>query len=247
MSRDSTGTFYFCSMKSRTFLAILIAVLIPLGSYLIVNRLSKSAVVMPKRYFPDTVVAVTKDGKTTMDTVWHKVRDMKFTNQFGKEVSLNEGDWKGKILIVDFFFTSCPSICPTLTRSMKRIQDDFNKTDTVLRFVSFTVDPVRDSAARLKAYGDRYGINHDTWWMLTGEKQRIYDLALNDFKANIAQEQGVDTNFIHTDKIFLLDKDRVVRGWYSGLDSTHLDRLMNDVVLLTLEKDKKRKRNLFRK
>jgi protein SCO1/2 len=83
--------------------------------------------------------------------------------------------------------------------------------------------------------------------MLTGDKKVVYDLALKEFKANIAQEEGVDTNFIHTDKFFLLDKDRVVRGWYSGLDSLHLDRLMNDVVLLSLERDKKKKRNLFRK
>ena len=234
-------------MKFKTFLGLVVAVFIPLVSYLIVNSLSKDAVVMPRRYFFDTVVTVTNEGKTTMDTVWHKVKDFKLTNQFGKEVSINEGDWKDKIIIADFFFTSCPSICPTLTRSMKKIQDDFNKTDTILRFVSFTVDPKRDTAEKLKKYGDKYGINHDTWWMLTGEKEKIYDLALHEFKANIAQEQGVDTNFIHTDKFFLLDKDRVVRGWYSGLDSSHLDRLMNDVVLLMLEKDKKKKRNLFRK
>lgn len=247
MSRHSSGTFYFCTMNKRTLAAIGVAVIIPLISYFIVSRLSTSAVVMPKRYFYDTVVAVTNNGKTTMDTVWHKVKDVRLTNQFGKQVSINEGDWKGKIIIVDFFFTSCPSICPTLTRSMKRIQDDFNKTDTVLRFLSYTVDPERDTAAKLKAYGDKYNINHDTWWMLTGDKKTIYDLALQEYKANIAQQEGVDTNFIHTDKIFLLDKDRVVRGWYSGLDSTHLDRLMNDIVLLNLEKDKKKKRNLFRK
>ncbi len=226
---------------------MLVAVVFPLTCYLVVNSMSRGAVIMPKRYFYDTVLAVTKEGKTTMDTVWHKVKDVKLINQFGKEVSLNDDDFKGKIIIADFFFTSCPSICPTLTRSMKRIQDDFNKTDTILRFVSFTVDPKRDSAVKLKAYGDKYGINHDTWWMLTGEKEKIYDLALHEFKANIAQEEGVDTNFIHTDKLFLLDKDRVVRGWYSGLDSTHLDRLMNDVVLLMMERDKKKKRNLFRK
>src|SRR5678815_164096 len=121
MSRHMSGTFYFCKMKIKTFLGLVIAVMIPLVSYLIVNSLSGSAVVMPKRYFYDTVVAVTEDGKTTMDTVWHKVKDFKLTNQFGQEVSINEGEWKDKIIIADFFFTSCPSICPTLTRSMKKI------------------------------------------------------------------------------------------------------------------------------
>ena len=78
---------------------------------------------------------------------------------------------------------------------MKRLQDAFVKTDTIVRFVSFTVDPERDSAQSLKAYGDRFRINHDTWWMLTGPKKEIYDIALHEFKANIAQEEGVDTGF----------------------------------------------------
>jgi protein SCO1/2 len=130
---------------------------------------------------------------------------------------------------------------------MKRLQDAFAKTDTIVRFVSFTVDPERDSAQRLKIYGDRFRINHDTWWMLTGSKKEIYDIAINEFKANIAQADMVDTAFIHTDKFFLLDKDRVVRGWYSGLDSVRLDAIIKDVVLLNMERDKKKKRNLFRK
>ncbi|MFZ9300259.1 MAG: SCO family protein [Chitinophagaceae bacterium] len=232
-------------MNKRTLLAITVAVLLPVASYLIVNHYSKSAVIMPKRYFYDTVVAVTKDGKTAMDTVWHQVRPMVLTNQFGRQVTLNDSAWKGKILVVDFIFTSCPTICPTLTRNMKRIQDAF-KTDSVLRYVSITVDPARDSAAKLKAFGDRYNINHDTWAMLTGPKDSIYHLALKEFKANIASTD-VDTNFIHTDKFFLLDKDRVVRGWYNGMDSAHLDKLINDAILLMLERDKKKKRNLFRK
>lgn len=232
-------------MKKTKIIAILMAVVVPLGSYLWVNSLSKDAVMMPKRYFYDTVLSVTRDGKTFSDTQWHKVKPFKLTNQFGKEVGLD--DFPGKIIIVDFFFTSCPSICPTLTRNMKRLQDAFVKTDTIVRFVSFTVDPARDSAQRLKAYGDKFRINHDTWWMLTGTKKEIYDIALNEFKASIAQEEGVDTNFIHTDRIFLLDKDRVVRGWYNGLDSNKLDLLIRDVVLLNMERDKKKKRNLFRK
>jgi protein SCO1 len=232
-------------MKTRKLIAILMVIVLPIGSYLLVSSLSKDAVLMPKRYFYDTVLSVKREGKTIQDTQWHRVKPFKLTNQFGKQVGLD--DLPGKIIIADFFFTSCPSICPTLTRNMKRLQDAFVKTDTIVRFVSFTVDPERDSAQKLKAYGDRYRINHDTWWMLTGPKKEIYDIALHEFKANIAQEEGVDTGFIHTDKLFLLDKDRVVRGWYNGLDSVNLDRLIRDVVFLNMERDKKKKRNLFRK
>ena len=232
-------------MSRSKIIAIILAVALPLGSYLWVSSLSRDAVLMPKRYFYDSVGVTTVRGKTLPDTHWHHIRPFRLTNQLGDTVGLE--DLSGRIIIADFFFTSCPSICPTLTRSMKRLQQAFVKTDSMVRFVSFTVDPERDSVPRLKAYGDRYGINHDTWWMLTGPKEEIYSIALNEFKANIAQEEGVDTNFILTDKFFLLDKDRVLRGWYSGLDSANLDRLIKDVVLLNMERDKKKKRNLFRK
>ena len=232
-------------MQRTKLAAIIMAVLLPLGSYLLVNHYSRDAVAMPKRYFYDSVGTTTIRGKTVPDTLWHKIRPFKLQNQLGDSVGLE--NLEGRVIIADFFFTSCPSICPTLTRNMKKLQQAFVKTDSMVRFVSFTVDPERDTVARLKSYGDRYGINHDTWWMLTGPKTEIYDIALKEFKANIAQEEGVDTNFIHTDKFFLLDKDRVVRGWYNGLDSVNLDKLIRDVVLLNMERDKKKKRNLFRK
>lgn len=246
MSRFIRDILLLSTMK-RTIIAICITILLPIGSYYIVKNYSADAVIMPKHYFLDTVKQVTINGKTSDDTIWHQIKPVLLLNQFGNKVTLNDSDWKDKIIIANFFFTSCPSICPALTRNMKKLQDAFNKTDSIVRFVSFTVDPARDSVSRLKAYGDKYNINHDTWWMLTGDKSAIYDLALHEFKANIAEAQDMDTAFIHTDKFFLLDKNRVVRGWYSGLDSANLDKLMGDVVLLMMERDKKVKRNLFRK
>jgi protein SCO1/2 len=232
-------------MKKTTILAFLMVTVLPIASYLFVSNLSKDAIKMPRRYFYDTVVVKMEKGKKINDTVWHKVRPFKFKNQFGKEVGLE--DWGGKIIIADFFFTSCPSICPKLTRNMKKLQTAFKKTDSLVRFVSFTVDPVRDTVQALKAYGDKFGIDHDTWFMLTGDRNELYDIALNEFKASIASNGNIDTGFIHTDRFFLLDRDRVVRGWYSGLDSVNLDKLIKDVVLLNMERDKKKKRNLFRK
>lgn len=229
-------------MSKKSLLALSIAALIPLISFFLLKYFSSEAINMPRRYFYDTVQFNTVYGKTTPDTIWHKVRNFTLTNQLGRQVSLN--DLNGKIIVADFFFTSCPSICPTLTRNMKRLQDAFNKTDTIVRFLSFTVDPKRDSAERLKKYADQYGVNHDTWWMLTGDKDEIYDIAKKEFKANIADTK-VDTNFIHTEYFFLLDKDRIVRGWYNGMDSINLSKLADDVVLLLLEKDKKKRKNPF--
>ena len=232
-------------MKKTTIIALLVVAVLPVISYLFVENLSRDAVQMPRRYFYDTVVVKMEKGKEVNDTVWHKVKPFKLKNQFGKKVGLD--DLEGKIVVADFFFTSCPSICPKLTRNMKRLQDAFKKTDTIVRFVSFSIDPERDSVSKIKAYGDRFGIDHDTWWMLTGDRKVIYDIALNEFKASIAAEGNIDTGFIHTEKFFLLDRDKVVRGWYDGLDSVNLGRLIKDVVLLNMERDKKKKRNLFRK
>ncbi|MBN8860178.1 MAG: SCO family protein [Sphingobacteriales bacterium] len=225
-------------MSRKSLFAVLLALALPLTCYFLLKHFAAGAVVMPKRYFYDTVVTRDDYGKTVQDTIWHRVRNFTLTNQLDKQVSLS--DLKDKIIVADFFFTSCPTICPALTRNMKRLQDAFNKTDTVVRFLSFTVDPKRDSVERLKKYSDKFGINPDTWWLLTGSKEEIYDIAKNEFKANIA-DTNIDTNFIHTEYFFMLDKDRVVRGWYNGLDSLHLNKLADDIVLLMLEKDRKKR------
>ena len=117
----------------------------------------------------------------------------------------------------------------------------------MIHFVSFSVDPVRDSVAALKKYADKYRVRHNNWWVLTGDKKKIYDLAFNEFKAAVVDGGEVDTAFLHTNKFYLLDKYRVIRGWYDGTDSLAMARLAKDIGLLILEKDRTKKRNIFRK
>ena len=212
--------------------------------------MSESAISMPNRYYADSVINKVVNGKSTTDTIWHQVADIQLTNQLGKQVSLDE--LKGRILIADFFFTHCPSICPALTINMKGLQDALKMKDSrkridsaFIQFLSFSVDPERDSAEALKKYADKYGVNHDTWWLLTGQKKDIYDFALNELKLGLQDGETVDSNFIHTGKFILMDKQRVVRGYYDGLDTTSLSKLVEDVTLLLLEKDKKKKRKIF--
>ena len=113
-------------MNSKAILGLMLALVLPFAGYFMVKYYSQQAVHMPGRYFtPDSVVVAEKNGKTVTDTIWHKVKNMEFTNQLGKKVSLD--DLKGKILVVNFFFTRCPGICPGLARSMKRLQDSFFK------------------------------------------------------------------------------------------------------------------------
>jgi protein SCO1 len=225
------------------------AVLVPLTSYLIVKDASDGAIAMPHRYYYDSVAVKMKDGKQIDDTLWHKVNNISLANQLGQNVSLDS--LNGKVIVADFFFTHCPNICPTLTRNMKQLQDalrqkdETRKADTsFVQLLSFTVDPKRDSPTVLKKYADKFGVNPDVWWLLTGEKKNIYDFALNELKMGIADADGADSNFIHTQKMVLLDKQHVVRGYYDGLDSAALSRLANDIGLILLERDKNSKSEL---
>lgn len=191
---------------------------------------------MPGHYFYDGVTTVEKGGKTTTDTVWHKVKNISFTNQLGQRVSLD--DARGKVLVINFFFTRCPSICPGLARNMKRLQDTFVKNADIVQFISISVDPEHDSTPQLRKFADRVGANHDTWWFVNGDKREVYDFAFHEIKASIA-DVNVDTAFIHTENFFLLDSNRIVRGWYNGFDTAKLAQLATDIPTLMLEKDRK--------
>jgi protein SCO1/2 len=223
-------------MNKKAILSLMLAILMPLAGYFLVKHYSKDAVHMPGKYFiPDSVVIRERNGKNVTDTIWHKVKNISFTNQLGKKVSLD--DLHGKIIVLDFFFTRCPSICPGLAKSMKRLQDYFLKNDSIVQFISISIDPEHDSVPQLRKFADRYNINHDTWWVVTGDKKEIYDFALNEVRANIA-DPGVDTAFIHTENFFLLDSNRIVRGFYNGFDTTEQAKLVRDIPLLMLERDK---------
>ncbi len=224
-------------MTKKAILALALAIIMPLAGYFIVKYYSKEAVHMPGRYFaPDSIVVSEKNGKTVTDTIWHKVKNIEFTNQLGKKVSLE--DLKRKVLVIDFFFTRCPSICPGLARSMKRLQDSFVKNDSIVQFISISVDPEHDSVPQLRKFADRFNANHDTWWFVTGDKKEIYDFAFNELKASVT-DSDVDTAFLHTENFFLLDSNRIVRGWYNGFDTGKQAQLVRDIPLLMLEKDKK--------
>jgi protein SCO1/2 len=230
-------------VSKKAWLALCVAIFIPVMFYMIAREYG---VDMPKRFYYDSVLTKMKDGKEITDTVWHKVNNITLQNQLGDQVSLDQ--LKGKVLVVDFFFTHCGSICPILTRNVRRLQDGLKLKDdmkmidtTFVHFLSLSVDPVRDSVPVLKKYADRYGVNSDVWWLLTGPKKTIYDFALNELKLGLQDSVTVDSNFVHTDYVALLDKDRVIRGYYHGTDTAALKKLADDIVFIMLEKDKHKK------
>jgi protein SCO1/2 len=167
------------------------------------------------------------------------------------------GDTVPKIIVANFFFTHCATICPGMTMNIKKLQESIKKSEKVgdrtadfVQFLSFSVDPDRDSVANLKKWADRFQINPDNWWLLTGDKKTIYDLSLKHMNLSIQDPEGVDTGFFHTDIIVLIDRDRVVRmprdeygnpRTYHASEEKDLIKLSEDIVLLMLEKDKKKK------
>lgn len=225
-------------MNKKAILGILLAIVLPYTGYYMVKYYSEAAVQMPQRYFYDSVATTEKNGKIIIDTIWHKVKSISFTNQLGKKVNIDS--LHGKILVINFFFTRCPVICPGMAKAMKRLQNSFiNSNDSIVQFISVSIDPEHDSVPQLRKFANRYTSNHENWWFVTGDKKEIYNFALNDIKASIA-DVNVDTAFIHTENFFLLDKNHVVRGWYNGLDTIKQARLVRDIPLLMLEKNKKR-------
>ena len=238
-------------MNKKAFIAIIIAIVLPVIGYFMVKSLSEEAVMMPRRFYEDSIIVQTVDGKTTTDTVWHQTANIRLVNQLGDTVNLY--DIKNRVIVADFIFTRCPSVCPKMTQNMATLQQSFSHyseghkviDSSIVRFVSFSIDPERDSVVVLKKYADKYGVNHDNWWLLTGNKKTIYDFALNELKLGLQDGEGVDTSFIHTQKFVVLDKDYVVRGYYNGLDTVELVKMAKDIGLLMLERDKKQKRNIF--
>lgn len=218
----------------------------PLVCYLVVKEVSEDAVPMPGHYIYDTVQTKEVRGKVVADTVWHRVPDVPLTNQLGKTVSMK--DVSDRIVVASFFFTRCPTICPKLTQNIKLLQDNMktsakvgNRFADYVQYMSFSVDPERDSVQHLKQWANRFQINPDNWWLLTGDKKKIYDLSINEMKVGLVDGKGVDTSFFHTDYLVLLDRNRNIRGYYHGLDSTQVEKLAKDIVYLYLEKDPKRK------
>lgn len=233
-------------MNKKSLYALMLAVLVPLVSYFIVKRSSESAIQMPRHYLPDSVITSVKDGKQFSDTAWHKLSDFSLKNQQGQTVSWKE--LAGKIVVADFFFTHCPTICPRLTSNMKLLEESItnaqkvgDKTPDFLHFLSFSIDPERDSVPQIKKWADRFQVDPEQWWLLTGDKKTIYDMAINEMKIGLVDGTGIDTNFIHTDHFVLIDANRNVRGYYHGLDTMALRQISNDIILLSLERDPKKK------
>ena len=170
-------------------------------------------------------------GNTVMENGqprYHVVRDFSYINQDSVQVS--NKDLSQYVYIADFFFTSCPSICPKVMKEMLRIHDAFKGDDRV-RLVSFTIDPKRDTAMKLKLYSDNLGVDTRYWHFLTGDKDETLDLA-GDFFVAALEDSTAPGGFDHSGKIVLVDKKGHVRSFTEGTEPDDTPGFIEDVKLL---------------
>lgn len=156
--------------------------------------------------------------------------------------TLTHEDLKGKVHVADFFFTTCPTICPDMSKNMRRFQKRLKKagyTKEEVMLLSFSVDPRHDSAEVLAEYAEKYGADTDQWKFLTGDREQIYELGNEGYMVTARKDSGAENKnrHLHSGHFILVDKKRRIRGYYSGTDSTELDKLMGDLRWL-LEKGK---------
>ncbi len=178
-----------------------------------------------------TPVTRTVDGKEITDTLFHTIPAWSFTNQDGKTIT--DQDYKGKIYVADFFFTSCGSICPKMTRQFLRLQwklrDDV--FDDVL-LLSHTVDPETDTPERLKKYGEKNEANFTKWNFVTGDKRAIYELGVNGYLVSTQEDALAPGGFLHSEKFVLVDREGRIRGFYDGTRTEEVDRCADEIKLL---------------
>ena len=164
---------------------------------------------------------------------FHKIPDFKLINQLGEIVS--QKTFENKIYITDFFFASCPGICPQMTSSMYKLQEEF-KNDSDILFLSHSVTPSIDSVSVLKQYAKMNGVIYNKWHLVTGDKKMIYDLGRNHYF--VENDLGVpkDINdFLHSENFLLIDKNKHIRGIYNGLKIASMAQLIIDIHALKKE------------
>lgn len=160
---------------------------------------------------------------------YHTIADFALTNQNGKTIT--QEDYKDKIYIADFFFTTCPTICPIMTKNMAGIQKQI-KDDKDVMLLSHSVTPEIDSVAQLKKYALEKGVNDTLWNLVTGDKKQIYELARKSYLAVKTDGDGGPFDMIHTENFILVDKERRIRGFYDGTDKEAVEQLLKDLQVL---------------
>jgi len=171
-------------------------------------------------------------GEIKIDTVYHIIPNFHVQNQDGDSIS--QDDFAGKIYVADFFFTSCPSICPITESNLLEVQKHFKNVPD-FKMISFSIDPRHDSIQVLKKYASRLGADTKQWYFVRGDEDQIDDLAQKGFMATAQKDSATPGGYLHSGAFMLIDKDKRVRGVYNGTDSAEVNRLIRDIPILFRE------------
>ncbi|RIV21624.1 SCO family protein [Fibrisoma montanum] len=178
--------------------------------------------------------AVTKtvDGKDVVDSVYHSIPDFKFVSQYGDTVTAKALD--NKIYVADFFFTTCPTICPKMKTQLKRVYDKYKGNPDVM-LLSHTIDPEHDSVAVLKEFATGLGIADRQWLFVTGSRDDIYEIGQNSYMVTAQEDASAPGGVVHSGAFILVDKEKHIRGVYDGTTEEGVNKLMADMDKLLRE------------
>ncbi len=213
---------------------IIILLLLLIGPGLVLIYLSKADHKFQLLPYCGESDVVWNEATQSSDTIRHTVPDFRFLNQDSVEVTFE--DFEGKILVADFFFTTCPTICPIMTKQMTRLQwmlDDKAYQD--VHFLSHTVNPSNDTPSVLKKYGEEQGAEFDRWTFVTGDQQAIFDQGFEGYLLSTQEDAGAPGGFLHSSMFVLVDRDRHIRGFYDGTSTSEVDDLVTDIKMLLKE------------
>jgi len=202
----------------------------------IVKRSANNQVVKNDRLNNNTDANNGELAYIVLDGVKAKVPNFKFVDQEGDSIS--NQDYKGKVYVVDFFFTTCPTICPKMTENMMRLQKKF-RANPNFAIASFSINPENDSPEVLKEYANSYGVKNPNWHFLTGDRDKIYELANEGFNLYVEENSAVKGNFQHSGYFALVDQEGYLRSRldqfgnpviaYNGLEDDDLKMLKEDI------------------
>ncbi|MBT9186755.1 SCO family protein [Zobellia russellii] len=206
--------------------------LVLLGLSAVIMYLFYNALQPPKIltiYQPTMVNPELVDSTLQYKRKYHTIADFSLINQNGKNIT--QADYNDKIYIADFFFTTCPTICPIMTKNMASIQERIKGFDDVM-LLSHSVTPEIDSVAQLKKYAIEKGVDDSKWNLVTGDKKQIYELARKSYLAVKDDGDGGPFDMIHTENFILVDKKKRIRGFYDGTNEEEVEKLMADLKIL---------------
>lgn len=216
-------SFFYKYKRFALFFAALSAVIVFL-MYNALKPVKRLPVFQPASVNPELV-----DSSLHYKKKYHTIADFEFRNQNGKTIT--QKDYEGKIYIADFFFTTCPSICPIMTKNMATLQQaTIHDSDVLL--LSHTVTPEIDSVPQLKKYALEKGVLDEKWNLVTGEKAEIYELARKSYLVVKSDGDGGPFDMIHTENFVLVDKERQIRGMYDGTQEAEMQKLLADLSIL---------------